>query len=178
MKELVLKAKIKLIAFDVDGVLTNGQITYTDSGEEIKSFNAKDGQGMAMLRKANFITAIITARKSSIIERRAQDLDICKVYQGSKNKLEAMEELLNTYSVSFEEVAYVGDDLPDVKVLEKVGLACCPADAVDEVKKVCHLITRKNGGQGAVREITDLIYYSNVKKGSSIDISLPVFNRH
>lgn len=179
MNELKVKAeKIKLVAFDVDGVLTNGEIIYTDKGEEIKAFNAKDGQGMAMLRKADFITAIITARKSSIIERRAADLDICNVYQGAKNKLVAMQELLEIYNLTFEQVAYVGDDLPDISILEKAGLACCPADAVDEVKSVCHFITKKNGGQGAVREITDLVYYANVKKNDSGKITLPVFNRH
>jgi len=158
MEDLKLKAqKIKLIAFDVDGVLTNGEIIYTDKGEEIKIFNAKDGQGIALLGKNNIITAIITARQSSIVDKRAKDLDIVHVYQGIKRKIIAMEELLKIYNLDFSEVAYVGDDLPDICILEKAGLACCPQDAVDEVKKICHFISAKQGGKGAVREIADFI---------------------
>jgi len=166
--------KIKLIAFDVDGVLTNGEIFYTDEGVEIKSFNCKDGQGIAMLVKAGYITAIITARESAIVNKRASDLGITHVYQGAKNKLVAMEELLEKYKLDFSQVAYVGDDLPDICILEKAGLACCPSDAVEEVKNVCNFIAQKQGGQGAVREVTDLIYYGNLKKGAP-PISLPAF---
>lgn len=161
MDKLTEKAKlIKLVAFDVDGVLTNGDITYTASGEEIKSFNAKDGQGMNMLRSANLITAIITARKSPIVERRAKDLDITYVYQGVKHKIIALQEIMIKHSLSFEQIAYVGDDLPDLCILEKVGLAFCPLDAVAQVKKVCHYVASKQGGKGAVREITDFILQS------------------
>ena len=169
--------KIKLIAFDVDGVLTNGEIIYTESGEEIKAFNAKDGQGIAMLVKEGFITAIITARSTPIVERRAKDLGIAHVYQGAKNKILAMQELMEKYNLDFSQIAYVGDDLPDICILEKVALSCCPADAVSEVKNICKFVAKKNGGQGAVREVTDLIYYSNVKKDSLSDVSLPVFQK-
>lgn len=158
MENLKIKAaQIKLIAFDVDGVLTNGEIIYTDSGEEIKIFNAKDGQGMAMLRKQGLITAIITARSSNIVDKRAKDLDILHVYQGIKNKLTAMQELMNIYKLDYSQIAYVGDDLPDICILEKAGIAFCPADAVEEVKKICHFVSAKQGGKGAVREITDFI---------------------
>lgn len=161
MDKLKEKAKlIKLVAFDVDGVLTNGDITYTDSGEEIKSFNAKDGQGMNMLKSASLITAIITARKSPIVERRAQDLQIAYVYQGVRHKIIALQEIMAKHNLGFEHVAYVGDDLPDLCILEKVGLAFCPIDAVSEVKKVCHYVASKQGGKGAVREITDFILQS------------------
>ena len=164
MDVLVAKAqKIKLVAFDVDGVLTDGGITYTDNGTEIKTFNAKDGQGMNMLIDCGYITAIITARTSTIIERRAKDLRVTHVYQGAKNKLVAMNELLEKYSLSFDEVAYVGDDFPDISILDKAGFACCPADAVDEVKNVCHFISSKNGGNGAVREAIDFILKSSDK---------------
>lgn len=148
---------IKLVAFDVDGVLTNGDISYTDDGHEIKTFNAKDGQGINLLKIYGYKTAIITARASSIVERRAKELEITHVYQGAKNKLAAMEELLKIYNLDFSEVAYVGDDIPDIKVLEKVGLACCPTDAIDWVKSICHFVSTKEGGKGAVREIADLI---------------------
>lgn len=150
-------AGIKLVGFDVDGVLTNGEIIYTDSGEEIKIFNAKDGQGINLLSKKGFITAIITARQSSIVDKRAADLGITEVFQGAKNKFEALKVLMDKYNVDLSQIAYVGDDLPDICVLERVGLACCPVDAVDEVKKICHFVSDKEGGKGAVRQITDLI---------------------
>lgn len=148
---------IKLVAFDVDGVMTNGEIIYTESGEEIKIFNAKDGHGVVMLRYKGFITAIITARQTPIVDRRAKDLDITHVYQGAKNKLNALQDLMNKYSLDFSQVAYVGDDTPDICLLERVGLAFCPSDAAEEVKKICHFVSSKEGGKGAVREITDFI---------------------
>lgn len=177
--------KIKLVAFDVDGVLTNGDITYTDKGEELKTFNAKDGQGIAMLNHDGYSTAIITARTSPIVERRAKDIGIEYVYQGSKNKKLAMADLVNKLGLEPSQIAYVGDDLPDICVLKEVGLACCPNDAVEEVQAVCHFKSSKNGGKGAVREIANLIYYSNKQSDyptkpetSKSDVSLPVFNRH
>lgn len=181
---------IKMIAFDVDGVLTNGDITYTDKGDEIKTFNAKDGQGIAMLNNEGYITAIITARTSPIVEKRAKDLGIQHVYMGSKNKKMSMADLVNKCSIDPSEIAYVGDDLPDICVLQEVGLACCPNDAVEEVRSICHFVSSKQGGKGAVREITDLIYKSRKQQqpvnsqnaqqpaSNSSDISLPVFNKH
>lgn len=156
-----IASQIKLIAFDVDGVLTTGEITYTANGDEIKSFNCKDGQGINMLNSVGIKTAIITARTSSIIERRAKDLNIGDVYQGSKNKLTAITEIAAKHNLELSEIAFVGDDLPDMPVLINVGLACCPADAVDEVKNVCEFICLKKGGEGAVREVTDFVIYSN-----------------
>jgi len=150
-------SKIKLVAFDVDGVMTNGEIIYSESGEELKIFNAKDGHGVVMLNYKGFITAIITARQTSVVDRRAKDLDITHVYQGAKNKLIALQDLMEKYNLNFSEIAYVGDDMPDICVLDKVGLAFCPNDAVEEVKKICHFISSKKGGKGAVREISDFI---------------------
>jgi len=158
MEILAGKAKkIKLVAFDVDGVLTDGSISYSDSGAEIKTFNAKDGQGMSMLADSGYITAIITARSSYIVEKRAKDLKIKHVFQGAKNKLVALNELLKMYDFEFDEVAYVGDDFPDICVLGQAGLACCPNDAVEEVKNICSFVSTKNGGKCAVRELTDFI---------------------
>ncbi len=113
-------SKIKLVAFDVDGVMTNGEIIYSESGEEIKIFNAKDGHGVVMLSYKGFITAIITARQTPIVDRRAKDLDITHVYQGAKNKLNALQDLMNKYNIDFSQVAYVGDDIPDICLLERV----------------------------------------------------------
>lgn len=155
--------KIKLVAFDVDGVLTSGEIFYTDNGVEVKAFNCKDGQGMNMLVHSGFLTAIITARTSAIIERRAKDLNVTDVYQGAKNKLVSIGELLEKYDLTYDQIAYVGDDFPDICILDKVGLACCPSDAVDEVKNVCHYISDKKGGHGAVRDVCDILLKSSGK---------------
>jgi YrbI family 3-deoxy-D-manno-octulosonate 8-phosphate phosphatase len=161
MENLKIKAaQIKLVAFDVDGVLTNGDIIYSDKGDEIKIFNAKDGQGINMLKTSGLITAIITARSTPIVDKRAKDLNISHVYQGAKNKFVAIQELMNIYNIDLSEIAYVGDDIPDICILEKAGMACCPADAVDEVKSICHFISTKPGGKGAAREISDFIITS------------------
>ncbi len=158
-------ARIKLFAFDVDGVLTNGEIIYTSGGEEIKVFNAKDGQGIDLMNKNGFITAVITARESSIVARRAGELKITEVFQGSKNKFGAIELLMKKYSLDLSEIAYVGDDLPDMCVLQHIGMAFCPYDATEEIKQVCHFISSKEGGKGAVREITDFLIKKRVGSG-------------
>lgn len=157
---LELKAiakNIKLIAFDVDGVMTDGSLTFDENGVEYKTYNAKDGQGIQLLNKAGIITAIITKRKNGTVVHRAKILCITELHQGQEFKVKALEEIVEKYNVSYDEIAYMGDDIPDVCVLEKVGLACCPADAIDEVKAVSKFISGKNGGQGAVRELTDFI---------------------
>lgn len=153
-------SKIKMAVFDVDGVMTDGSITYDENGIEYKTFNAKDGQGIVMITKAGIITAIITARENGTVQHRFKNLGITRLYQGQKNKIIAMKELLEEFNLDFSQVAYMGDDLPDLCILKEAGLACCPNDAAEEIKSVCNFISSKNGGKGAVRELTDLIYYS------------------
>ena len=155
LKEIA--SKIKLVAFDVDGVLTDGSLTFLEDGREIKTYNAKDGLGVVMLGKAGIITSIITARDNNVVRVRAQQIDIKELYMGQKNKILALKELCKKYSLKTEEIAYMGDDLPDICVLNEVGLACCPADAVKEVKTTCNFISSKKGGKGAVRELCDFI---------------------
>lgn len=150
-------SKIKLLAFDVDGVMTTGEVTYDENGVEYKSFNVKDGHGLVRIQHAGFITAIITARNNGTVKHRAKNLHITELYQGQKYKLPALEEIMKKYDLTYEQVSYMGDDLPDLCILEKVGLKCCPNDAVDEVKSVCNFISSKDGGRGAVRELTDFI---------------------
>ena len=150
-------SKIKVLALDVDGVLTDGSLTFSQNGEELKTFNAKDGQGIVCLNKAGFITVIITARKNGTVEHIAKNLGIKELHQGVKFKLPVLEQILDKYGLTFENVAYMGDDLPDVCILEKVGLSCCPNDAVQEVQKVCKFKSKYNGGRGAVREVCDAI---------------------
>lgn len=159
--ELKNKAsKIKMAVFDVDGVLTDGSIIYDENGVEYKTFNAKDGQGIVMITKKGIITAIITARENGTVKKRFDNLGMTELYMGQKNKIVAMKELLEKYNLDFSQVAYMGDDLPDLCILKEVAIACCPCDAVNEVKEVCNFISSKNGGRGAVRELTDLIYYN------------------
>lgn len=155
--------KIKLVVFDVDGVMTDGSITYDENGVEYKTFNAKDGQGIVNLTKSGIKTAIITARENNTVKHRFENLCMTKLYMGQKNKLNALNEMLEEYNLDYSEVAYMGDDLPDLCILKEVGLASCPNDAVQEVKNVCHFISSKRGGRGAVRELTDLIYKTQMK---------------
>lgn len=159
VKENALEAakKIKMLVFDCDGVMTDGSITYDENGIEYKTFNAKDGHGIVRMNRSGFITAIITARNNGTVRHRAKNLNFTELYQGHKYKLPALEELLQKYNLTYENVSYMGDDLPDICILEKVGLACCPADAVKEVLDVCNFKSAFGGGKGAVRELCDFI---------------------
>lgn len=152
--------KVKLLALDVDGVLTSGEISYTQDNQEIKTYNAKDGHGIWMLNHVGVITAIITGRQSPINEKRATELGVPHLYQGIKNKNEILSQLLQQYDLKLEEVAYMGDDLPDISILEQVGLATCPQDAVYQVQRQAHWIVPVAGGKGAVRALCDCILYS------------------
>lgn len=176
IQDVELKAianKVKLVVFDVDGVMTDGTLTFDENGVEYKSYNVKDGLGVIMLSRSGIIPAIITARNNGTVVHRARVLGITELYQGQKNKIVALDELIEKYNLSYEEVAYMGDDLPDLCILEKVGLPCCPADAVEEVLAVSKFISTKGGGKGAVRELTNFIL-----KSKSIDLiekgTLPV----
>ena len=155
--------KIKLVDFDVDGVMTDGSMIYDQNGLQYKTFNAKDGQGIAMLVKSGIKTAIITAKESGAVKCRFEDLGMTKLYMGQKNKSLALQELVKEFGLDYSEIAYMGDDLPDIAVLKEVGLACCPNDAVPEVKAICHFISAKRGGRGVIRELTDLIYKTQSK---------------
>lgn len=156
----VKASKIKVMAFDVDGVFTDGSLTFDQDGKEYKTFNAKDGQGIICVERAGIVTVIITARKNGTVEHRAKNLGITELHQGIKFKLPVLEQIVKERGLSMEEVSYMGDDLPDICILEKVGLACCPNDAVDEVKNICNFVSTKNGGCGAIRELCDFVLNS------------------
>ncbi len=159
---LKLKAQnIKLVAFDIDGVMTDGSLTYLPNGEQVKTFNAKDGQGIVMLNKAGFITAIITAKSSNVVYERAKTLGITKIFAGEKNKLNALKALIEEYNLDVSNVAYMGDDYPDLGVIKAVGLSCAPKDAIEDVRKSASYVSSFNGGRGAVREFCDFILYAN-----------------
>lgn len=169
-----IAAKIKALVLDVDGVLTDGSLTFDEEGKEYKTFNAKDGQGIVMLNKTGFITAIITARENGTVRHRFKNLGMTKLYEGSKNKIASLKELMKEFNLQPEEIAYMGDDLPDICVLKTVGLPCCPADATEEVKKYAKFVSSKNGGRGAVRELCDLILKAS---GKYEDITSAIINR-
>ncbi len=159
---LKLKAKkIKLAAFDVDGVMTDGSLTYLPDGSQIKTFNAKDGQGIVMLNKAGILTAIITAKDSGAVRERAKTLGITKLFVGQKNKKKALDELMSEFNLTREEIAYMGDDYPDLCVIREAGLTSCPNDAISEVKSAVSFVSAYDGGKGAVREFCDFILASN-----------------
>ena len=149
--------KTRLLMMDVDGVLTDGRIIQDGHGHELKVFDVKDGHGIVMAHRAKLQTALISGRESETIRRRAEELGIELVFQKIWNKLEVYEKILVDTELTHDEVAYIGDDLIDIPLLRRVGLAVAVADAVYEVKAAAHLITERPGGQGAVREVIELI---------------------
>jgi 3-deoxy-D-manno-octulosonate 8-phosphate phosphatase (KDO 8-P phosphatase) len=149
--------KTRLLIMDVDGVLTDGRIIQDCHGHELKVFDVKDGHGIVMAHRAKLRTGLISGRESETITRRAEELGIELVFQKIWNKLEVYERILVDTALTHDEVAYIGDDLIDIPLLRRVGLAVAVADAVEEVKAVCHFITQRPGGQGAVREVIELI---------------------
>ncbi len=158
MKTLSAKAKdVRLFVMDVDGVLTDGKIIYTSSGEEIKFFNVKDGLGIKLLKNVGIKTAIITSRNSSIVEKRAKELGIDFIFQGEKNKIKALENLKKKMNIKNENILYIGDDLVDLPVLKVVGFPVCVPSSPKVIKEICIYITQKDGGEGAVRETVDMI---------------------
>ena len=149
--------QIKLFAMDVDGVLTDGGMYYSQDGEIMKKFNTRDGMGIELLRKKGIIPAIITQEDSRIVTKRAEKLKVEDIYTGIKDKLKVIEELAQKYKLSLDDVAYVGDDVNDLAVLRKVGLSFAPSDAVPTVKQVVHQVLSRKGGDGAVREAIDFV---------------------
>lgn len=149
--------KIKLLILDVDGVMTDGRVVYADSGEELKFFDVRDGHGIKLLMRAGIEVALVTGRRSAVVQKRADDLGIGKVYQKALKKIEAYEEILSTGDLTDEQVAVVGDDLPDLPLLRRCGLAVCVKNGIDEAKKESDYITSNEGGRGAVREVCELI---------------------
>lgn len=155
MRERLLP--IRLLLLDVDGVMTDGRITFDDHGVETKSFDVKDGHGIKLLQRAGIQVGIITGRQSRVVEVRARELGIEILFQGVRDKLVPYRELLDSLSLQDQQIAYVGDDVVDLPILRRVGFAATVADAVADVKPLVHYVTVRPGGRGAVREICDLI---------------------
>ena len=142
---------------DVDGVLTDGKIVVDAQGKELKFFDVQDGFGLVLLRQAGIKTAILSARSSSAVTARAEDLKIDKICQDAHPKTNAYESLIKELGCTDEQVCFMGDDLPDLPVLKRVGLAVAVPNAMDELKKIAHYVTTRRGGAGAVREVIELI---------------------
>lgn len=153
-------SKIRLVLFDVDGVLTDGRLFFSDSGDEGKSFHARDGLGINLLQQSGVAVGIITARQSRLVEHRARDLDIQHLYQGRKEKFPAYRELCNDLGLSAAEVAFVGDDVVDLPIMLDVGLAITVPEGHKLVKQHAHWTTPSQGGYGAARDACELIMYS------------------
>lgn len=145
---------------DVDGTLTDGKIILGNNGEEFKCFNVKDGVGIKLAHEYGIITAIITGRKSNIVDIRSKELGIKEVHQGIENKIEKLYNLARRLQFNLSEVAYIGDDIYDIPVMKKVGIAFAVNNASELTKNVADYITNKKGGEGAVREVVDLILYA------------------
>jgi len=158
LQEIFARAQgVRLLALDVDGVLTDGALYFTDSGEEMKAFSTLDGQGIKLLQQNGVTVALISARNSQLVKRRAANLGINHVVQGSEHKLQALQELLQGLQLELSQVAYVGDDLPDLACIRRVGLGIAVANAHTALKSAAFCITTSGGGRGAVREVCDWI---------------------
>ncbi len=155
-----LARQVRLLIVDVDGVLTDGGLYFDDRGEEIKRFNSLDGQGIRMALGGGIEIAVITGRQSNIVEHRMRDLGVSHVYQGSRDKLPVFERLLRDTGLEAAQAAYVGDDLPDLPIMRRVGFAIAVQNAHGFVKQHCNWVTSACGGAGAVREVTDFILHS------------------
>jgi 3-deoxy-D-manno-octulosonate 8-phosphate phosphatase (KDO 8-P phosphatase) len=150
-------AAIRLACFDVDGTLTDGRLYFDSQGQELKAFHVHDGQGLRLLEDAGISVALITARRSSIAQARGRDLRLKYVFDGVADKLSVLQSICAQESISLSQVAYMGDDYPDLACLQSVGLAACPADALMAVRQHAHWCSRLPGGAGAARELADLI---------------------
>jgi len=148
---------IKLLICDVDGVFSDGRIYLGNQGEELKTFHTRDGYGIKNIMNANIHVAVITGRQSQIVENRMSSLGISLLYQGQENKLDAYHSICNTLDIKPEEIAYIGDDLIDWPVMEKVGLKVCVADGHPLLRSKANYVTHIHGGFGAVREVCDLM---------------------
>jgi 3-deoxy-D-manno-octulosonate 8-phosphate phosphatase (KDO 8-P phosphatase) len=152
--------KIRLLMLDVDGVMTNGKIIINSNGIETKIFDVRDGHGIKMLMREGIDVIIITGRESEIVNMRAKELGIREVYQKVLKKIDKYEEILREKNLKDEDVCYIGDDLVDLPILRRVGFAIAVADSIDDIKRYVHYITKRRGGDGAVREVTELILKS------------------
>ncbi len=167
--ELVERARaVRLAIFDVDGVLTDGTLYFNAKGEMFKAFNILDGHGVKLLQKAGLATAILSGRESKAVARRAKELSIAHVIQGTgEDKVPAFERLLKKLRLSAQACSFMGDDIQDLAVMRRCGFAVAVANAMEEVKAAAHYVTRASGGRGAVREFCDLVLRARDSRGQT-----------
>ncbi|MFY4729155.1 KdsC family phosphatase [Nitrospira sp. BLG_2] len=151
-----------MFATDVDGVLTDAGMYYSESGDEWKKFNTRDGMGIKLLQKAGLITAIVTQERTRLVARRAEKLAIPEVHQGVTDKLSVIRDMARRHGISLGQIAYIGDDVNDIEVLRSVGLSAAPADGLPQVVEIVDYVCRQKGGEGAVRELAELILLSRI----------------
>lgn len=157
-KNILIKCKkIKLIISDVDGVLTDGGMYYSERGEEMKKFNTRDSMGMELLRKQNISTILITRENSKIVKKRAEKIKIKHLFMGVMNKESILPQICRKFKVTNSQIAYVGDDVNDYNIMKKVGFATTPNDGVEKIRSIADYVCKLKGGEGAFREIADLI---------------------
>lgn len=164
---------VKVLIFDVDGVLTDGSLFYGDDGQEYKAFNSRDGHGIKMLRDSGVETAILTGRSSQVVLHRARNLGITRIVQGAHDKLAAFQAMLAETGLAAGQVAYMGDDLVDLPVLRRCGLACTVPDAPAEVRARAHYVAQAGAGRGAAREVCELI----MRAQGTWDAQLALYDR-
>jgi 3-deoxy-D-manno-octulosonate 8-phosphate phosphatase (KDO 8-P phosphatase) len=157
---LAAAARVRLVLFDVDGVLTDARLVFGDDGQEYKAFDSRDGHGIKMLQRNGITAGVITGRRSQTVAHRMRDLGIRHVYQGCEEKLPVYHGLLAELALTPEEVAFVGDDVVDLPIMLETGLAICPQDAHALVKRHAHWTTPSPGGRGAAREVCEMILYA------------------
>lgn len=151
----ILHKKIKLVITDVDGVLTDGGMYYSDEGEIMKKFNTRDGMAVEILKNQNIKIIFMTREKSKLVQKRAEKVKITDLYIGIKDKASLLPKICKKFSVTLSEILYIGDDINDIEIMEKVGFSACPKNAVSKVKKISNYICKNDGGSGVLREITD-----------------------
>lgn len=165
--------RLKLMAFDVDGVLSEGSLFYTDDGVELKVFNSLDGLGMKMLQRAGITVAIITGRKATCVEHRMKNLGIDILYQGIEDKVEALNDLLAKLGIAADEAGYMGDDIVDLRIMDACGFSAAPADCHELVTSYARMMSTKIGGRGAVREVCEFILDAQGKLDEALAPYLP-----
>ena len=157
MNKIRKPKNIKILLTDVDGVLTDGGMYYNSKGDFMKKFHARDGMGVTLLRKKGIPTIIVTKEKTDIVRKWASKMKIAKIFDGIQNKEKIVDEICKKYKVTISQIGYIGDDVNDIELLKKVGFSATPKDGIIKVQKIVDYVCKKNGGEGAFREIADLL---------------------
>lgn len=161
--------RVKLVLLDVDGVLTDGKVYYGNSGEELKAFNIKDGLGIRLLNSSNIMVGIVTGRTSKLVLRRAKELNMATIIQNSEDKFEDIKKICLKYSLKLNQICFVGDDFPDLRAIQHVGLGISVADGCLATRQIAKWCTNSSGGNGAVREVAELLLASQGKYQNTLE---------